>query len=110
RRLAYVERMRTLSFYLAAANLETREQTPRGESGSAQTIPKQCSSLRKGQFVCIKGHACKIVEMSTSKTGKHGHAKPKRILGETREDLKLPDDDIGSGIRDKFADGQEVLV
>ena len=23
----------------------------------------------------IKGHACKIVDMSTSKTGKHGHAK-----------------------------------
>merc|ERR1719230_984491 len=25
----------------------------------------------------IKGHACKIVSMSTSKTGKHGHAKCK---------------------------------
>merc|ERR1712137_1030729 len=24
---------------------------------------------------CLKGRACKIVEMSTSKTGKHGHAK-----------------------------------
>ena len=23
----------------------------------------------------LKGNACKIVEMSTSKTGKHGHAK-----------------------------------
>ena len=23
----------------------------------------------------IKGKACKIVDMSTSKTGKHGHAK-----------------------------------
>jgi hypothetical protein len=25
----------------------------------------------------IKGHACKIIDMSTSKTGKHGHAKCK---------------------------------
>jgi len=44
-------------------------------SGASETYPKQCSALRKNDHVCIKGKPCKIVEMSTSKTGKHGHAK-----------------------------------
>jgi translation initiation factor 5A len=44
-------------------------------AGSAKVVPAQCSSLRKNGFAMLKGHPCKIVDMSTSKTGKHGHAK-----------------------------------
>jgi translation initiation factor 5A len=37
--------------------------------------PTKCSSLRQGGFAMIQEHPCKIVAMSTSKTGKHGGAK-----------------------------------
>jgi len=39
------------------------------------TIPQQCSSLRIGGYAMLQKLPCKIVEMSTSKTGKHGGAK-----------------------------------
>lgn len=47
----------------------------KGDSGSSLTYPQQCSALRKGGHVLLKGFPCKVVDMSTSKTGKHGHAK-----------------------------------
>ncbi len=41
----------------------------------SQTFPSQAGSLKKGDYIVIDGHPCKIVELTTSKTGKHGHAK-----------------------------------
>ena len=51
------------------------EQFENAISGESLTYPLQCSALRKNGHVMIKGNPCKIVEMTTSKTGKHGHAK-----------------------------------
>lgn len=36
---------------------------------------ENAGALKKGSHVVIKGFPCKVAELSTSKTGKHGHAK-----------------------------------
>lgn len=51
------------------------EDFQNASSGASKSYPQQCSALRKNGHVLLKGLPCKIVEMSTSKTGKHGHAK-----------------------------------
>lgn len=126
-----------------------------GDAGSSETYPQQCSALRKNGHVVIKGRPCKIVEMSTSKTGKHGHAKVHLVgidiftgkkledicpsthnmnvpnvgrkdyqlvdiaddflslmddNGETREDIKIPDSDLGKEIREKFDKDEQIMV
>ena len=45
------------------------------DAGASMTINVKCSALRKNGHVLMKGFPCKIVDMQTSKTGKHGHAK-----------------------------------
>ncbi|KAI9565635.1 eukaryotic translation initiation factor 5A [Daphnia magna] len=126
-----------------------------GDSGASATFPMQCSALRKNGFVMLKSRPCKIVEMSTSKTGKHGHAKVHMVgidifngkkledicpsthnmdvpvvkredftlidisgdgylsmmndNGDLREDLKVPDGDLGNQIRTDFENGRELL-
>ena len=44
-------------------------------TNASLTIPNQASQLSKGDYVLIKGHPCRIASKSTSKPGKHGHAK-----------------------------------
>jgi translation initiation factor 5A len=126
------------------------------DAGASETFPQQCSALRKNGHVVIKGRPCKIVEMSTSKTGKHGHAKVHMVgidlftnkkyedicpsthnmnvphvsrkdyqflgvcddeylslmddSGEIREDIKIPDGDIGQEILKKHKDNNEQFM
>merc|ERR1712006_11115 len=46
-----------------------------GGAGASKTFPIRAGEVRKGGHVLLKGKPCKVVSVSISKTGKHGHAK-----------------------------------
>ena len=52
-----------------AFNIETTD------SGASATQSVEAGQIRAGGYIMIKGKPCKVVDVSTSKTGKHGHAK-----------------------------------
>merc|ERR1712130_596451 len=110
-------------------------ETVMTEAAGSLTYPAQCSSIKKGGYVVIKDRPCKVVETSTSKTGKHGHAKVNMMVpnvnrteytlldisddgflslllsdGSTKEDLRLPTNDDGDKIRELFDAGKEVII
>merc|ERR1712196_363714 len=47
------------------------------DAGASDTVSIEAGQIRKGGFIMIKGKPCKVRDVSTSKTGKHGHAKCK---------------------------------
>ncbi|KAG2035475.1 initiation factor 5a [Suillus americanus] len=67
------------------------QQFEQASAGASLTFPMQCSALRKNGHVVIKNRPCKIVEMSTSKTGKHGHAKVHLVAVDIFTDKKMED-------------------
>ena len=54
---------------------EDNNDFQKGEAGSSYCYPEAGGSLKKGAYAILKGHPCKITDVSTSKAGKHGHAK-----------------------------------
>merc|ERR1712167_550860 len=50
------------------------------DAGAASEHNVEAGQIRKGGYIMIKGKACKVRDVSTSKTGKHGHAKCKFLV------------------------------
>merc|ERR1712224_396220 len=60
----------------AAAVTEDKDYSvANAAAGASKTVPIRAGEVRKGGYVMLKGKPCKVVEVSISKTGKHGHAK-----------------------------------
>ena len=57
---------------MSDAEDETFEST---DAGASETYPMEAGQIRKSGHIMIKGNPCKVIDVSTSKTGKHGHAK-----------------------------------
>lgn len=45
------------------------------DAGASDVIPCEAGAIKKGGYMMIKGFPCKVLSVSVSKTGKHGHAK-----------------------------------
>ncbi|KAH3761995.1 Eukaryotic translation initiation factor 5A [Pelomyxa schiedti] len=135
--------------------MSTFQESQSGETVGSDVFPVQCSALRKGGFVVLKNAPCKIMEMRTSKTGKHGHAKVHLVgidiftgrkyedlcpsthnmdvpevkradydlidiedkavslltdTGDIKDDVLLPEGELGESISAAFAEGQNLTV
>ena len=57
----------------------------------AYTYPAQAGTIKKGDIILIKEKPCKVLEVTTSKTGKHGHAKANITAMDIFDDKKAED-------------------
>merc|ERR1712046_194723 len=53
-----------------------------GDAGASLVVSTEAGQIRKGGYIMIKGKACKVRDVSVSKTGKHGHAKCKFLAAD----------------------------
>ncbi|KAM3343118.1 eukaryotic translation initiation factor 5A-2-like [Capsicum galapagoense] len=54
---------------------EEHHSESKADDGASKTYPQQVGTIRKNGYIVIKGRPYKVVEVSTSKIGKHGHTK-----------------------------------
>ncbi len=63
----------------------------------AGTKPTPATSMKKGSYIVLDGAACRVVSVSVSKPGKHGHAKIRieavGILDDKKRDVVMPGHD-----------------
>lgn len=54
---------------------EYDEEFEQVDAGASETYPVSAGDIKQGGFMVFNGRPAKVVSYSTSKTGKHGHAK-----------------------------------
>lgn len=63
------------------------------------------NSLKKGSYLIVDGAACRLVDMATSRPGKHGHAKHNimavGLLDDKKRNMITSDHDIDAPIIEK---------
>jgi len=77
-----------------------------GPGSYMSTTFEEVGKLRKGRYMVIDGHPCRVVDIQTSAPGKHGHAKARITAisifdGSKRSDMKPSDARIEVPIVDK---------
>ena len=55
--------------------MSSAEEFTSGGAGASATEPIRAGEVKKGMMVMLKDKPCRVIDLSTSKTGKHGHAK-----------------------------------
>eukprot|EP00211_Chloroparvula_japonica_P009092 CAMPEP_0119125064 /NCGR_PEP_ID=MMETSP1310-20130426/4466_1 /TAXON_ID=464262 /ORGANISM="Genus nov. species nov., Strain RCC2339" /LENGTH=163 /DNA_ID=CAMNT_0007115091 /DNA_START=58 /DNA_END=549 /DNA_ORIENTATION=+ len=85
---------------------EVAEEFETADAGASKTVPIQAGAVRKGGHIVIKGRPCKVIDISTSKTGKHGHAKCKFVAldiftGDKKEDMQPSSHNMDAPVVDK---------
>ncbi|KAI0525133.1 hypothetical protein KFK09_004524 [Dendrobium nobile] len=111
---------------------EEHQFESKADAGASKTYPQQAGTIRKNGYIVIKGRPCKVVEVSTSKTGKHGHAKCHFVAIDiftskkledivpsshncdvphvNRTDYQLIDISEDGFIKEGFAEGKDLVV
>lgn len=54
---------------------EFDEEFDQVDAGASDTYPLSAGSIKKNGYMVFNGRPAKVVDYSTAKTGKHGHAK-----------------------------------
>lgn len=70
---------------------DTNQAFEHADAGASKCFPQQAGTIRKNAFIVIKNRPCKVMEVSTSKTGKHGHAKCHFVAIDIFTNKKLED-------------------
>mmetsp|Transcript_98467 Transcript_98467/g.273931 ORF Transcript_98467/g.273931 Transcript_98467/m.273931 type:complete len:100 (-) Transcript_98467:472-771(-) len=60
---------------IAVAHAELEVDFHRVDAEASLTVPRHAGTIGKGHFVMLRRRPCKVVDVTVSKTGKHGHGK-----------------------------------